>query len=158
VRGKGDKERVVPLGSHGVAALRAYLERRGELCGGGRGAPPARDARALFLGRGGRRLGVRRVQTLVHRWGAAGAGRGDLHPHALRHTFATHLLDGGADLRTIQKLLGHAGLGTTQRYTHVSIDRLVEAYDRAHPLARAPRRTSNAPPAPAPAASRDEPT
>ncbi|HVY48141.1 MAG TPA: tyrosine recombinase XerC, partial [Minicystis sp.] len=111
VVGKGSKERVVPLGSHAVAALRAWIARRGEL------ARPA-AGRALFVSRRGARLGVRRIQALVHRYGALGAGRADLHPHALRHTFATHLLDGGADLRAIQKLLGHASLSTTQRYTH----------------------------------------
>src|SRR5262249_2103575 len=94
------------------------------------------DARALFLSRRGKRMGVRRVQTLVHRYGALGAGRADLHPHALRHTCATHLLDGGADLRTIQELLGHSSLTTTQRYAHVSVDHLMKVYDAAHPLAR----------------------
>jgi integrase/recombinase XerC len=133
VLGKGRKERVVPLGSAGVAAVRAYLERRDEL------ADPrtaALDPRALFLSKRGVRLGVRRVQQLVHHYGALGAGRADLHPHALRHTCATHLLDGGADLRSIQKMLGHASLSTTQRYTHVSIDHLMKVYDAAHPLAR----------------------
>ncbi len=136
VVGKGNKERVVPLGEKCAEALRAWLGRRDEL---GRDPVPAADARALFLGARGRRIGVRRVQELVHRYGALGAGRGELHPHALRHTFATHLLDGGADLRAIQKLLGHASLSTTQRYTHVSVDHLLKVYDQAHPLAR--RRT-----------------
>src|SRR6185503_5290950 len=133
VFGKGSKERMVPLGSHAVAALRRYLERRGEL------RDPRTsdlDPRALFLSRRGQRLGVRRVQTLVSRYGALGAGRADLHPHALRHTCATHLLDGGADLRAIQKMLGHSSLSTTQRYTHVSIDHLMKVYDAAHPLSR----------------------
>ncbi len=133
VLGKGSKERVVPLGSAAVAAVRAYLERRDELSDPRTGA---RDPRALFLSRRGVRLGVRRVQHLVHRYGALGAGRADLHPHALRHTCATHLLDGGADLRAIQKMLGHESLSTTQRYTHVSIDHLMKVYDAAHPLAR----------------------
>ncbi|HTN84522.1 MAG TPA: tyrosine recombinase XerC [Sorangium sp.] len=133
VIGKGDKERVVPLGSHALAAIERYLERRGELADPTTGA---RDPRALFLSRRGARIGVRRVQALVQRYGALGAGRADLHPHALRHTCATHLLDGGADLRAIQKVLGHASLATTQRYTHVSIDHLLKVYDAAHPMAR----------------------
>jgi integrase/recombinase XerC len=133
VLGKGNKERVVPLGSCAAAALEAYLARRSELRHPKTGAC---DPKALFLSRLGRRIGVRRIQTLVQAYGALGAGRADLHPHALRHTFATHLLDGGADLRSIQKLLGHASLSTTQRYTHVSIDHLMKVYDAAHPLAR----------------------
>jgi integrase/recombinase XerC len=133
VLGKGNKERAAPLGRHAVAALRAYLARRGEL------ARDDRPTSALFLSARGARLGVRRVQERVHAAGALGAGRADLHPHALRHTFATHLLDGGADLRAIQKLLGHASLSTTQRYTHVSMERLLAVYDKAHPLARRTR-------------------
>lgn len=136
VHGKGDKERVVPIGSHAAGALRRYLARRDELAAGARGRPV--DGRALFLSPRGQRLAPRRVQEIVKKYGMLGAGRADLHPHALRHTFATHLLDGGADLRAIQKLLGHSSLGTTQRYTHASIDHLMKVYDKAHPLARRP--------------------
>ena len=132
VVGKGDKERLVPLGTAAIAALDVYLEAR----------PRLRSSRtddqhptALFLGQHGTPLTTRQVQNIVRRYGALGAGRGDLHPHALRHSCATHLLDSGADLRGIQELLGHASLSTTQRYTHVSVDRLMEVYDRAHPLA-----------------------
>ncbi len=133
VLGKGSKERVVPLGSVAVGAVARYRERRDELRDPRSGAL---DPAALFLSKRGVRLGVRQVQRLVRRYGALGAGRGDLHPHALRHTCATHLLDGGADLRAIQKMLGHESLSTTQRYTHVSIDHLMKVYDAAHPLAR----------------------
>jgi integrase/recombinase XerC len=138
VIGKGSKERVVPLGSYAVKAISRYLERRDELCA----TTGVVDPRAMFLSRRGKRLGVRQVQLLVHKYGALGAGRADLHPHALRHTCATHLLDGGADLRAIQKMLGHASLSTTQRYTHVSIDHLMKVYDAAHPLAKQRRKTS----------------
>jgi integrase/recombinase XerC len=135
VRGKGDKERVVPLGSHAVAALEAYLARRDELVPE-KARRAGRVTEALFLSSRGRRLGVRRVQEIVKRYGIAAAGRADLHPHALRHSCATHLLDGGADLRSIQELLGHSSLSVTQRYTHTSIEGLIAVYDRAHPLAK----------------------
>jgi integrase/recombinase XerC len=132
VLGKGGKERIVPLGKIAVEALQTYLlERRGVLAKAKDG-----DSDALWLSRNGRRLSIRQVQNIVRRHGTLGAGRGDLHPHAMRHSCATHLLDAGADLRSIQELLGHASLSTTQRYTHVSVDRLMEVYDRAHPLAR----------------------
>lgn len=136
VLGKGGKERVVPFGSKAEQALRAYLTLRAELVDAG----SASANRALFLGRRGRRLSVRWVQKLVRRYGILGAGRADLHPHALRHSCATHLLEGGADLRVIQEMLGHSSLATTQRYTHVSMDQLLAVYDKAHPLARARRR------------------
>jgi integrase/recombinase XerC len=133
VCGKGNKERNVPLGGPCIAALSAYLQARPSLRNPRTGTQhPA----ALFLGRLGTQLGARQVQHLLRRYGIDAVGRSDLHPHTLRHTCATHLLDAGADLRGIQELLGHASLATTQRYTHVSIDRLMEAYDRAHPLSR----------------------
>ncbi len=133
VLGKGSKERVVPLGARCVEALTRWLEVRGQL------VSPRRpgDARALFLTSRGRRLYPRGVRRVVQAYGALGAGRADLHPHALRHTCATHMLDGGADLRAIQELLGHASLSTTQRYAHVSMEHLMRVYDAAHPLARA---------------------
>jgi integrase/recombinase XerC len=138
VLGKGNKERIVPLGGPCVAALRAYLEVRPRIVHPKTGA---QDVRALFLTGRGARLYVRAVQKLVHGYGALGAGRADLHPHALRHTCATHMLDGGADLRAIQEMLGHASLSTTQRYAHVSMEHLLKVYDAAHPLARATRRS-----------------
>lgn len=131
VLGKGGKERIAPFGSAAEAALAAYLAVRPQLRGKGGEQHPD----ALFLGRFGTALSARQVQNVVQRYGALGAGRGDLHPHALRHSCATHLLDAGADLRSIQEMLGHASLSTTQRYTHVSVDRLMEVYDRAHPMA-----------------------
>jgi integrase/recombinase XerC len=132
VLGKGGKERVVPVGQAALEALRAYLPERRAIQAKSKKA----DANALWLARGGARLSIRQVQNIVRRHGALGAGRGDLHPHAMRHSCATHLLDAGADLRSIQELLGHSSLSTTQKYTHVSVDRLMEVYDRAHPLAR----------------------
>ncbi|HEY0467755.1 MAG TPA: tyrosine recombinase XerC [Polyangiaceae bacterium] len=137
VLGKGRKERIVPLGSKALAALEAYLARRAELAHPRTGAL---DANALLLGQLGKRLSVRWLQALVQRYGALGAGRSDLHPHALRHSCATHMLEGGADLRAIQEMLGHSSLSTTQRYTHVSLDQLLAVYDRAHPMAQAPSR------------------
>jgi integrase/recombinase XerC len=134
VRGKGDKDRIVPLGRHAVAALTAYLAVRPALL---RETSSDDARRAVFLSTRGRRISVRSVQLLVKRHGMAAAGRADLHPHALRHSCATHLLDGGADLRAIQELLGHSSLSVTQRYTHTSIEGLMRTYDAAHPLAGA---------------------
>ena len=131
VLGKGHKERVVPIGSRAREALQAYLEVRPALLGD----ECERSAlRAVFVSPRGR-LGVRQMQKLVKRYGMVATGSAELHPHALRHSCATHLLDAGADLRSIQELLGHQSLATTQRYTHVSMDRLQATYERAHPLA-----------------------
>jgi integrase/recombinase XerC len=136
VLGKGSKERLVPLGRKCVDALTAYLAVRAAFV---HPKTRAQDPRALFLGKKGERMSRRRVFDVVQQSGALGAGRADLHPHALRHTCATHMLDGGADLRAIQEMLGHASLSTTQRYTHVSMDHLMRVYDAAHPLARRAR-------------------
>lgn len=132
VRGKGNKERMVVLGRFALDALQNWLAVRAGFVK----ATSSDDAHAaMFLSRRGRRLGARWVQILVKRYGVLAAGRSDLHPHALRHSCATHLLDGGADLRAIQELLGHTSLSVTQRYTHTSVESLVRVYDRAHPLA-----------------------
>ncbi|HEY1958517.1 MAG TPA: tyrosine recombinase XerC [Polyangiaceae bacterium] len=133
VVGKGRKERIVPLGDKAAEAVETYLGVRESVVRPGR---TVREPRALFLGALGKRLSPRAVQIFTKKNGALGAGRADLHPHALRHACATHMLDGGADLRSIQEILGHSSLSTTQRYTHVSIDHLMRVYDAAHPLAK----------------------
>ncbi|WP_445445134.1 tyrosine recombinase XerC [Clavibacter sp. km3a] len=129
VIGKGDRERVVPFGVPAAEALEAYASR-----GRPRLVSP-RTGTALLLGARGGRLGSRQVYGLVAALLADIPGSGPQGPHALRHTAATHLLDGGADLRTVQEMLGHASLGTTQIYTHVSVDRLRRSYEGAHPRA-----------------------
>ena len=129
VTGKGNKERIVPFGRHAEQALAAYTGRRIELLKDGFGE------KALFLNRLGTRLTSRSVQRVVGKYIKKCALSRRISPHALRHTFATHLLDAGADLRSIQELLGHESISTTQRYTHVSLKRLRESYFRAHPRA-----------------------
>ena len=129
VRGKGRKERIVPVGSRAVLALRRYLNLREKAV-----ARPGSDRRAVFVGRLGRRLGPRGIQRAMHTMFDA-VGGDNLRVHSLRHTFATHMLDAGADLRAVQELLGHASLSTTQVYTHTSIERLKKVYNQAHPRA-----------------------
>lgn len=132
VIGKGNKEREVPMGSGAKDAVAAWLRVRPSMA---HRRTQRLHETALFVARGGRALSGRQVQNLVRRYGRAGGARVDLHPHTLRHSCATHLLDAGADLRTIQELLGHSSLSTTQRYTHVTADRLMAVYAKAHPLA-----------------------
>ncbi len=132
VRGKGKKERLLPLGSHAGRALRRYAELRDGLLE--KLGPGRVDPRALFLSIRGRRLSRRSIQLGVRRYLRAVAGSG-FSTHSLRHSFATHLLDGGADLRAVQELLGHSSLSTTQVYTHTSVERLKKVYQRAHPRA-----------------------
>ncbi|AWB90640.1 tyrosine recombinase XerC [Salinibacterium hongtaonis] len=132
VMGKGSKERVVPFGVPAHQALVTYLtQARPALLAAGDG----RAARAVFVAPRGGRLGPRSVYELVARLLEQIPGSGPAGPHSLRHTAATHLLDGGADLRAVQEMLGHASLGTTQIYTHVSLDRLKQSYQSAHPRA-----------------------
>lgn len=129
VRGKGGKERVVPLGRKAWEALGEYLQVRARFLRGTSG-------NALFLNRRGGRLSTRWVAKSIERYSKLCGLRRRVHPHALRHSFATHLLDNGADLRGIQELLGHSSISTTQRYTDVSVERLMAVYDQAHPRAR----------------------
>jgi integrase/recombinase XerC len=132
VRGKGRKERIIPVGDHAVLALRNYEAKRDELL---RALGPKADRNALFIGNTGKRLGVRAIQKTVTKFLAQIDEEAGLSVHSLRHTFATHLLDAGADLRAVQELLGHASISTTQIYTHTSIERLKRVYDKAHPRA-----------------------
>jgi len=138
VRGKGRKERIVPLGEHAVRALRQYEARRDALAARlGRDAAgrPAADRAAFFLGDRGRRVTVRAVQDAVTKLLRAVDGEQGLSTHSVRHTFATHLVDAGADLRAVQELLGHASITSTQIYTHTSVERLKQVYRKAHPRA-----------------------
>ena len=129
VRGKGRKERIVPVGSRAVLALRRYLNLREPVV-----SRPGSDRRAVFVSRRGKRLAARGIQRIMHGMFDSIGGDG-LRVHSLRHTFATHMLDAGADLRAVQELLGHASLSTTQIYTHTSVERLKKVYNQAHPRA-----------------------
>lgn len=126
VMGKGGKERIVPVGSVACGILRTCLAER----------KAALPDEPLFLGSRNRRISRQRVAEIIRRWSNGIETFRPITPHTLRHTFATHLLEGGGDLRSIQELLGHSSLSTTQKYTHVSLDRLLEVYDKAHPRAR----------------------
>jgi integrase/recombinase XerC len=124
--GKGSKERLVPIGSYARAALEKYLRTR----------KAAVRERALFVNRFGRRLTARSVRRVVAKYAALLGLSGKVSPHTLRHSFATHMLDAGCDLRTLQEMLGHSSLSTTQVYTHVTTRRMQEVYEKAHPRAR----------------------
>ncbi|EKD42492.1 MAG: hypothetical protein ACD_73C00136G0002 [uncultured bacterium] len=128
VLGKGSKERVVPIGNKVIEKMRRYFEERSKL-------PVIADVSAVFLNRRGIRLTVRSIQRMLDKAiSLCGLTKG-VSPHVLRHSFATHMLNAGADLRSIQELLGHASLSTTQRYTHVNLEQLMKVYDATHPKA-----------------------
>lgn len=131
VFGKGSKERIVPVGRMALAALDAWLQARGQLA--------AMGEQALFVGVHGRRLGPRGIQKRLTQWAEAQGLPADLHPHLLRHSCASHLLQSSGDLRAVQELLGHADIGTTQIYTHLDYQHLAQVYDQAHPRARRKR-------------------
>jgi integrase/recombinase XerC len=128
VLGKGSKTRVLPVGSKAVKALRAWLADRRAIAGEGTGA--------VFVGQNGRRLGARAIQKRIGRWARASDLNVPVHPHLLRHSFATHLLESSRDLRGVQELLGHADISTTQVYTHLDFAHLARIYDESHPRAR----------------------
>ena len=128
VTGKGSKTRIVPVGTHALAAIAAWLPVRAALARPGE--------KALFLARSGRRLATREVQRRIKRWAAAAGIEVDVHPHMLRHSFASHVLQSSGDLRAVQEMLGHASITSTQVYTHLDFQHLAKVYDAAHPRAR----------------------
>ena len=128
VTGKGNKTRILPVGRQALEAVRNWLPVRLGL------APP--DVQALFVSQRGRRLSARSVQLRVARWARRRGSARHLHPHLLRHSFASHLLESSGDLRAVQELLGHSSISTTQVYTHLNFQHLAESYDKAHPRAR----------------------
>jgi integrase/recombinase XerC len=128
VLGKGSKSRVVPVGRHAIEALRQWLLTRQKF------APT--DEQAVFVSRTGSRLAPRTVQSRLKRWARKNASAVNVHPHMLRHSFASHMLESSGDLRAVQELLGHASISTTQAYTHLDFQHLAQVYDKAHPRAR----------------------
>lgn len=132
VRGKGRKERIIPLGDHAQLALRNYESKRDDLV---RNSLPGADRTAFFLSSRGKRISTSAIQKAVTNFLDTIDEDSGLSTHSLRHTFATHLLDAGADLRAVQELLGHASISTTQIYTHTTVERLKEVYGKAHPRA-----------------------
>jgi integrase/recombinase XerC len=129
VKGKGRKERIVPFGDKARGAITTYLDRRPSLL------PDGSKERAIFVNRHGGRLTARSIERMLSKYMRKCGLQKSVTPHVLRHTFATHLIGAGADMRGIQELLGHASLSTTQKYTHVGIENLMRAYDQAHPKA-----------------------
>lgn len=126
VYGKGKKERIVPIGERALQAIRDYLKNR---------RPVAKDSKALFFNKSGGRLTDRSIRRIINKYITKASIQQKISPHTLRHSFATHMLDHGADLRSVQELLGHANLSTTQIYTHITTERLKSAYAKAHPRA-----------------------
>jgi len=129
VTGKGSRQRKVPAGKRALSAIRGYLASRGI-------DDPIYCAEPLFLNSRGKRLTTRSIRRVVYRWAQQVSLSRHISPHTIRHTFATHMLDAGADLRSIQEMLGHSSLSTTQRYTHLTLDKLMDVYDKAHPKAK----------------------
>ena len=142
VRGKGNKERLVPVGRPAIEAVNGWLPQRLQLIGERAGRGRAVEQEALFLNGRGSRLSTRSVERIVKTYGERAGISQMVTPHALRHSFATHLLEMGADLRSVQELLGHASLSTTQRYTHLTLDHLANVYDQAHPLSNPEKKKS----------------
>ena len=132
VLGKGSKTRIVPVGEHAIEALKRWLDARGKIANA--------DARALFVGKSGKRLLAREVQRRIKRWAALAGLDVDPHPHMLRHSFASHVLQSSGDLRAVQEMLGHASIASTQVYTHLDFQHLAKVYDAAHPRARKPKK------------------
>ena len=128
VTGKGAKTRIIPVGSHAVAAIKAWLPQRDAMVRG--------EETALFVGRDGRRMGPRAVQARIGQWARKLGLSGKVHPHVLRHSFASHVLQSSGDLRAVQEMLGHSSISTTQVYTHLDFQHLAKAYDAAHPRAK----------------------
>ena len=132
VLGKGSKTRIVPVGRHAIEALGKWLDARRHIAHA--------DARALFVGKSGKRLLAREVQRRIKRWAALAGLDVDPHPHMLRHSFASHVLQSSGDLRAVQEMLGHASIASTQVYTHLDFQHLAKVYDAAHPRARKARK------------------
>ncbi len=139
VLGKGKKERILPLGKKSTETLKSYLKFRSEFIKSKKADP---QPSGLFLNLRGQSISVRGVRKIMNQYIRTNSFPENISPHSLRHTFATHMLEAGADLRAIQEMLGHASLSTTQKYTHLTIDRLTETYDKAHPRARKKSGTS----------------
>ena len=132
ILGKGSKTRIVPVGEHALAAIRRWMTVRSAI--------PKVDGHALFVGKSGRRMLPREVQRRIKRWATLAGLAVDAHPHMLRHSFASHVLQSSGDLRAVQEMLGHASIASTQVYTHLDFQHLAKVYDAAHPRARRPKK------------------